>query len=567
MRCYKISIKKFFFIFVTLVLFTVLLNAGAAKAVTENEASFYIDQEYDSEARQILQATLVKTSPSIYFYVGKKWWDAKGQNQKDAVLSSLDSLSNEFDKKIYPTLTSVFGGEWKPGIDNDNKITVLFHEMGGGVGGYVRSSDEYSKLQEPSSNQREMVYLPIEQITSPKLNGFLAHEFTHLIVFNQKERIQGVQEEVWLNEARAEYAITILGYNNVFEGSNLQRRVNDFLQRTDDSLTEWQNTKYDYGIINLFTNYLVDQYGLEILSDSLKLKSIGIGSLNQTLSNLGVKESFEEAFTNWTIAITVNNCFINYKYCYLNNHLKNLKVNPELIFLPVSGSSSLNSTNFTKNWSANLHKIVGGNGDLKLVFSSPQELDFKVSYITVDKNNSYALRFLEINQNRIGEVNIENFSSQYNALIIIPSLQSKKIGFNGAEASYPYMLEISSRQISQHDTNLIQQLLAQIESLKNQIANLQAGQLQDSCKITENLYFGISNKNQVTCLQSFLKSQRSAIYPEGLVTGNFGILTKNAVIRFQEKYASEILANLGLAKGTGFVGVLTRAKINQLLEL
>jgi len=42
-------------------------------------------------------------------------------------------------------------------------------------------------------------------------------------------------------------------------------------------------------------------------------------------------------------------------------------------------------------------------------------------------------------------------------------------------------------------------------------------------------------------------------------------LTQQAVIRFQEKYASEILTPLGLPNGTGYVGAATRSKINQLL--
>ena len=74
------------------------------------------------------------------------------------------------------------------------------------------------------------------------------------------------------------------------------------------------------------------------------------------------------------------------------------------------------------------------------------------------------------------------------------------------------------------------------------------------------------NNSEVRCLQEFLKAQGPEIYPEGLVTGNFLSLTKAALIRFQEKYALEILMPLGLQKGTGFVGPATRSKINELLR-
>lgn len=75
------------------------------------------------------------------------------------------------------------------------------------------------------------------------------------------------------------------------------------------------------------------------------------------------------------------------------------------------------------------------------------------------------------------------------------------------------------------------------------------------------------DSQDVRCLQQFLINQGSNIYPEGLITGNFLTLTQTAVIRFQEKYASEILKPLGMERGTGFVGAMTRAKINQLLGI
>ena len=81
--------------------------------------------------------------------------------------------------------------------------------------------------------------------------------------------------------------------------------------------------------------------------------------------------------------------------------------------------------------------------------------------------------------------------------------------------------------------------------------------------ILRNLTAGDSG-DDVKTLQEFLLKE--GVYPEGLITGYFGSLTKKAVTIFQEKYTSEILAPAGLGNGTGFVGPSTRKKINEALS-
>ncbi|MBI2591364.1 MAG: peptidoglycan-binding protein [Candidatus Brennerbacteria bacterium] len=97
----------------------------------------------------------------------------------------------------------------------------------------------------------------------------------------------------------------------------------------------------------------------------------------------------------------------------------------------------------------------------------------------------------------------------------------------------------------------------------NQVSAIASAVGAKISSFARNMKFG-SRGNDVSLLQQTLIDQN--VYPEKLVTGYFGSLTKAAVVRFQEKYSEEILKPLDLAKGTGFIGSATRAKLNTIIS-
>lgn len=440
-------------IYLLAILFFILWASDARADSQWQTSNFNIDAVYDTARRNGVSAVNLKVSQKAYFYIETSWWDKQDGGVREETKDIIANLAVEFDQKIYPTETSVFGSEWIPGIDNDPKLTILFTQIKGEVGGYFNSGDEASKKINPFSNEREMIYVNISYLKSPRIKSFIAHESQHLITFYQKEKLRERQEDIWLNEARSEYVPTLLGYDNLYANSNLEKRVTDFLKTPSDSLTDWQNGTADYASVNLFMQYLVSHYGTAVLTKMMQSSEVGILSINSALSSLGVNKTFADVFTDWTIANYLNDCSISPSklYCYTNPNLghDHLKINLDLM----GAGNSFEIGYKAQDWAGYWYRAEAVRGEgkinvLNIKFSSlSNKSNFKVSYIIVYENGKIEISFLNLNKldpGQEGAAYIPDFGGSISSVVVIPSNQYRVTEFDRYESSIPYSLDFST---------------------------------------------------------------------------------------------------------------------------
>ena len=226
--------------------------------------------------------------------------------------AEITAVRDEFDNNIYPTVTNTFGSEPNPGADNDPKIYILLMNIRDGfnggsyTAGYFNSGNEYSVADNPQSNVKEMFYMNINPallLTPTEFFATLAHEFQHMIHWEQKAHLKLLDDETWLDEAMSEIAPTYL------YGPNYGRIAN-YEEAPSDSLTEWQGLISDYGIAYMWAQYYKDQFdtvGGNIFKSIMQQNSIGITSVNSALTTTFPLKTFDNTFKDLSIAIISGN--------------------------------------------------------------------------------------------------------------------------------------------------------------------------------------------------------------------------------------------------------------------
>ena len=209
----------------------------------------------------------------------------------------MESLK-KFDAEQLPILRSTFGHEASPGVDNDPRFHVLFTDrIGDGYNGYFSAEDSADPRLRPNSNGMELVFLHTKLIGQGPLAVIdtLSHEFQHMI-----HHAHDPNEMSFVNEGfsgLAEYAAV-----SYVREPFLRAYFND----TGKSLIWWpdsgSHTPY-YGSSFLFSVYLYDRFGPDLIRTMTASEENGLGGLDDALKKCGIALSADDVFLQWAAAL------------------------------------------------------------------------------------------------------------------------------------------------------------------------------------------------------------------------------------------------------------------------
>lgn len=309
----------------------IVVNATPPVYQVGDKQQFWISNSDTQEHRQI-------TAELKYMTAHVAMWVEQGVrfNQRD-----LEASARRFEEKTYPTNREFFGSEWTPGVDNDVRLHILHARgLGENVAGYYSSADEYSRLVNPYSNEREMFYISADsrnaRPNSDFYDGTLAHEFQHMIHWANDRN-----EDSWVNEGMSELA----SYLNGFDPSGADYV---FMMQPDTQLTTWGNPSIEdvsehYGASYLFMVYFLERFGEELTKAVVASPFNGIHGFNDALEKAGRPERFDDIFADWLIAnyLDAPEADSNSRFGYRSIDLFQIAVDETHRRYPVSDRSSV----------------------------------------------------------------------------------------------------------------------------------------------------------------------------------------------------------------------------------
>ncbi len=272
-----------------------------------------------------VNATLLGRGEYCYVYMDIQCLSSLNQESLPDIIAD---ICHQFDNTIYPRVIDLAGhpNGSMGDIDGDPKIFILFLDS-------YNYYSELNEIQHDLSNECEMVYINYQMIHHYWLLPTIAHEFHHLIWFNNEW-----DEPPFTLEALAQYATYHTGYLDSY--NNLVPQVSSYLPNPNNSPLYWTDDA-DYGSTYLFAYYIAEKYGVQILRDLIQEPTDGPQGIEIVLRTAGYNISFNELFLNWITALTIDQTgFENnlYGFLELDAQISNYKVVDTLPMINTSTS-------------------------------------------------------------------------------------------------------------------------------------------------------------------------------------------------------------------------------------
>lgn len=250
---------------------------------------------YDSnENLHQINATCQLVSGHAYFFVDN--------NDTESMKNYLPDYGTAFDS-IYATNHEKFGTE--KDSDTNGKIIIIFSDqLSNGLLGYFNSRDRYDSAIHPDSNEGAILYITTDsKYQGDVVKATMAHEFQHMIYFDQHAKYNVETSYLWLNEALSQAAEYYNGYftnHNAWMKSFLQGGWSGYQKYAVPlSLTYW--TDYNYGYGALFIRYLIAKYGDNAIKNMCSSQYVGITAVENATGN-----GFNTIFNNFVHALVLS---------------------------------------------------------------------------------------------------------------------------------------------------------------------------------------------------------------------------------------------------------------------
>jgi hypothetical protein len=361
-----------------------------------------------------------------------EWLIGIDQADVDRIVQHFDnqSVGHWPEQGIWDLNTGHFGPPPNP-LDGLERIFLFYYRFNISADGYFWVFDQYPDgSMSFASNEADVIYLATDsgEPASDYMLAVAAHEFQHLIHFNQDEN-----EEAWVEEGLGELAMWLFGHPD---------NISAFNSNPDNNLTDWGGYWADYIQTYLWTLYIYEQYGGQLtIWDLTHNPANGMTGYQQVLNGHGYPVQMEDVFGNWGVANFLDDPAVpDGQFGYNGDTLPPFFAYRTHSSYPATGSGSVQA------WAAEYIRLTNLSGPPVLEFAGNDLRDFRVAMLATDPVLPTLVDFVALDEFNDGTLAFTDAVGYEEVIITVANVYPSGTG------NYTYHVQTTVTEV--HDDSL-----------------------------------------------------------------------------------------------------------------